>query len=527
MRSMRIWRTFPVTSLLAAALLCGCVGPDFVRPAAPETETYAAKPLPAETVATEVAGGEAQHFLPGRDIPAEWWTLFHSEPLNALIKRALAANPSMRSAQAALRVAEENLSAQIGAFAPTVQGSFSSTRTKNAGGSVSGSTTQTSPVTNLHTAQLSVAYTPDVWGANWRQVEGLEAQAEAQRFQLEATYLTLTSNVVVAAINEASLRGQIVATEEIIRGERELLDILRRQFALGQIAEADVVAQEAALAQLEQTLPPLEKQLEQQRDALTALLGRLPHEEPAETFELASLQLPRDLPVSLPSKLVEQRPDIRQAEANLHAASAQVGVAIANRLPLINLTADMGSVASLITGKDEGYSPTKVGLFTPGTGFWTLGGSVAQTIFDGFSLMHKQRAAEAALEQAEADYRTAVITAFQNVADALSALRLDAKALQSAATTASKARESLQITRQQLELGAISYPALLAAQQTEIQARINLVQTQANRYADTAALFQALGGGWWNRTDTTGITAANDGKTDGKTPSWLERAWPY
>ena len=524
---MRMSKVLATTTALATVLLCGCVGPDFEKPTAPTAETYSAKAQPTETVATDVAGGEAQRFLTGRDIPAEWWSLFHSEPLNALIKRALATNPSMQSAQAALRAADENLAAQIGMFAPTVQGSFSSNRTKNAGGSVSGSTTQTSPVTNLHTAQVSVAYTPDVWGGNWRQVEGLEAQAEAQRFQLEATYLTLTSNVVVAAITEASLRGQIAATEEIIKGERELLDILQRQFALGQIAEADVVAQEAALAQIEQTLPPLEKQLEQQRDALTALIGRLPHEEPAEKFELASLQLPQDLPVSLPSKLVEQRPDIRQAEANMHAASAQVGVAIANRLPLINLTADMGSVASLITGKDVGYSPTKVGLFTPGTGFWTLAGSVTQTIFDGFSLQHKQRAAEAALEQAEADYRTAVITAFQNVADSLSALRQDARALQAAATTASKAKESLQITRRQLELGAISYTALLTAQQSEAQARINLVQTQASRFSDTAALFQALGGGWWNRTDATGLIAKNAGNAEKTDPTWLERAWPY
>ena len=198
--------------------------------------------------------------------------------------------------------------------------------------------------------------------------------------------------MVVAAVNEASLRGQIKATAEIIAVERQLLDILRRQNGLGQIAAADVVAQEAAVAQAEQTLPPLQKQLEQQRDALTALLGRLPSEVTAETFDLAALHLPQDLPVSLPSKLVEQRPDIRQAEANLHAASALVGVAVAARLPLINLTADMGSAASYGTGKG--------GLFTPGMGFWTLAGSLTQPLFDGGTLMHKERAARAALEQA-------------------------------------------------------------------------------------------------------------------------------
>jgi len=490
-------------SLLILLLASACVGPDFERPPAPEAGAYGAGAAPAETPATAVAGGEAQRFLAGRDIPAEWWALFHSEPLNALVKQALSGNPSMQSAQAALRVADENVSAQLGIFAPTVQAGFSSSRSKNATGSLTGTAAQTSPVTTLHTAQLSVSYAPDVWGTNWRQLENLEAQAEAQRFQVEATYLALTSNVVVAAVNEASLRGQIAATGDIIKVERDLLEILRRQHALGQIAEADVVAQEAALGQAEQTLPPLERQLEQQRDALTALLGRYPDQAPAETFDLAGLHLPQDLPVSLPSKLVEQRPDIRQAEANLHAASALVGVAIGNRLPVINLTADMGSTASLLTGSDKGYSPAKVGLFTPGTGFWSLAGSVSGTLFDGFSLMHKQRAAEAAFDEAGAQYRATVIAAFQNVADALSALRQDARTLQAAATTAGKAAQSLQITSRQLELGAISYPALLAAQQTEMQARITLVQAQANRFADTAALFQALGGGWWNRPEAT------------------------
>ncbi len=485
--------------LLAAALLCGCVGPDFQPPAPPAVTGYSPGALPAATAAADVGGGAAQHFDVGRDLPAEWWTLFRSKPLSALVAQALKANPDLQAAEAALKVARETVAAQQGGFFPTLSAGFDSTRSKDATGTVSPSTTSTAPVTNLHTAQLSVSYTPDVWGGNWRAVESLGAQAEAQRFQLEATHLTLASNVVVAAVNEASLQGQIAATGQIIAVERDLLDILRRQNALGQIADADVVAQEAAVAQAEQTLPPLQKQLDQQRDALTALVGRLPSEAPAETFDLASLHLPEDLQVSLPSRLVEQRPDIRQAEANLHAASAQIGIAIANRLPLVNLTAGMGSTASLLTGTDSGYDPAKVGLFTPGTGFWSLAGSMTATLFDGFSLMHKQRAAEAAYRQAEAQYRSAVNTAFQNVADSLSALQRDAEALRSAATTAGKADESLGIIRRQLELGAVSYPQLLAAQQTELQARVTLVQAQASRYADTAALFQALGGGWWNR----------------------------
>ena len=478
-----------VAAAMASALLWGCVGPDFERPAPPSDAAGYGQPV-GETASGEVAGGEAQHLQLGRDVPAEWWSLFQSEPLTALVGQALKANPNLQAAQAALVAAQENTKAQQGGFWPSLTGSLDATRAKDAG-SVSSNSTSPSPIYNLYTAQLGVSYSPDVWGGTWRQVESAEAQEEAQRFQLEATVLTLASNVVVAAVNEASLRGQIAATGEIIRIERELLDILRRQFGLGQIAEADVVAQEAAVAQAEQTLPPLAKQLEQSRDALAALVGALPAEGPAAKFEMASLHLPQDLPVSLPSKLVEQRPDIRQAEANLHAASAQLGVAIAARLPLINLTAGMGSTAAFIGGSE--------GLFTPGMGFWNLSGGLTLPLFDGFTLLHKERAARALLDQAEAQYRATVIGAFQNVADSLSALRQDSESLRAAAITAAKADQSLTITRRQLELGAVSYPALLNAEQTELQARITLVQAQAARFADTAALFQALGGGWWNR----------------------------
>ena len=259
------------------------------------------------------------------DIPGQWWTLFHSKPLNDLIEQALKANPDLEAAQAALRGAWENVYAQQGAFFPSVEANYNPTRQKTAG-------VLTSPLANsnytysLHTAQVTVAYTPDVFGGTRRQVESLKAQADSQRFQLEAAYLTLTSNVVAAAIQEAALRGQIAATRRIIEIQSHSLELLRRQYALGQIANADVVAQEAALAQAQAMLPPLEKQLAQQRDLLARLVGRFPSETLPEEFELSSLQLPQELPVSLPSKLVEQRPDVRSAEEQLHAASAEIGV---------------------------------------------------------------------------------------------------------------------------------------------------------------------------------------------------------
>jgi len=287
------------------------------------------------------------------------------------------------------------------------------------------------------------------------------------------------------------LRGQIAATEEIIRIETQALDILRKQLALGQVAGGDVAAVEATLAQAQATLPPLQKQLALQRDLLTALIGRFPSQQPAEKFDLASLQLPPDLPVSLPSKLVEQRPDVRSAEAQMHSASALIGVAVAAQLPQFTLAATGGTTSNLISQF----------ITTPGTAFWTVAGNVAQTVFDAGTLLHKRRAADAAFDQAAAMYRSTVITAFQNVADALHAVQSDAETLRAAVAAERAAFKSLEIARRQLQLGAISYLGLLTAENTYDTALLALVQAQAARFADTAALFQALGGGWWNRED--------------------------
>jgi NodT family efflux transporter outer membrane factor (OMF) lipoprotein len=473
-------------------LLTGCaVGPDFERPAAPDVEGYTPGPLPGKTVSAEVAGGEEQRLVQGLDIPGQWWTLFRSEALNALIEQALKNNPTLPAAEAALRLAWENVYAGEGAFFPTAVVSYSPSRNKTATGVVFTSASSGKPWFTLHTAQVVVAYAPDVFGGTRRQVEALMATAEFQRYQVEATYLTLTANVAAAAVQEASLRGQITATEEIIKIETEALGILRKQFELGQVAGGDVAAVEATLAQAQATLPPLQQKLAVQRDLLTALIGRLPSQEPAEKFELASLQLPQDLPVSLPSSLVEQRPDIQSAEAQLHSASAAIGVAVAARLPQFTLAGNAGTVANRISQL----------FITPGTAFWTLAGNVAQTVFDAGTLLHKERAAVAAFDQAAAMYRSTVITAFQSVADVLHALQSDAETLKAAYTAERAAFKSLEIARRQLQLGAIGYLGLLTAENTYNTALLALVQAQAARFADTAALFQALGGGWWNRSD--------------------------
>jgi NodT family efflux transporter outer membrane factor (OMF) lipoprotein len=481
-----------IAVVAATLLLSACaVGPDFQPPAAPDVSGYMAAPLAQQTSSAAVEGGEAQHFVQGLDIPGQWWTLFHSPPLNRLVEDAVKNNPTLPAAEAALRQAWENVYAEQGAFFPTVEVSFSPSRSKTATGAVSAASASGKPWFSLSTAQIAVSYNPDVFGGTRRQVESLVATADYQRFQLEAAYLTLTSNVVAAAVQEASLRGQIAATEEIIKIETESLDILHKQLALGQVAEADVAAVEATLAQAQTSLPPLQKQFAVERDMLTALLGRLPSQEPSETFELASIRLPQELPVSLPSKLVEQRPDVQSAEAQLHAASAEIGVAMAAILPQFSLTPTAGFASNQF---DQLF-------MTPGTAFWTLVGTATQTVFDAGTLLHKKRAAEAAFDEAAATYRSTVVAAFQNVADSLHALVSDADTLTAAYSAERAAFKSLEISRAQLQLGAIGYLGLLQAENTYDTALLALVQAQAARYADTAALFEALGGGWWNRTD--------------------------
>jgi NodT family efflux transporter outer membrane factor (OMF) lipoprotein len=474
---------------LLLATLSGCaVGHQFKTPAPPKDATYGAASQASATVGAEGMGGDAQRFIVGLDIPGDWWTLFQSPKLSALVDEALRANPNVDAAKAALRQAHELYAAQWTSYFPTLQGSFGAARSQFPSETLTSPTTAPSSIYSLYTAQLTLSYMPDVFGATRRAVEAARAQMEASRYQLQATYVTLSSNVVVTVVQEASLRGQIAATQRLLQLQHRLTEIVRRQRSLGTASALDVLAQESAEAQTAQTLPPLQKQLGQTRDALSALLGRLPSAEPAATFALDDLKLPDDLPVSVPSKLVRQRPDVRQAEENLHFASAEAGVALADMLPQFSINADLGS------------SALKLGrLFTPYTGFWDLGASLTQTLFDAGALIHKYRAADAALDQAGAQYRAAVILACQNVADTLRALQADAQALQASAEADQAAKRTFEMSEQQLRLGTISSVAVLNAEQTYEQAELTLVQAQANRYADTAGLFQALGGGWWNR----------------------------
>jgi len=488
-----------------AALAASCaVGPRYHRPEAPADAGYAPTPLPESSASAPVHGGEAQRLSSDRDISFEWWQLFQCAALNALVERAFRANPTIASAQAALVQAQELVYAQRGFFFPTIGANYDFERQKVAGNltvdnapGTEGNGDNLNPPPraaplfyNFHTAQLTVGFVPDVFGANWRQVESLAAQTEAQRFALEATYITLAANVVAAAIQEASLRAQIEATRQIIAADEKSLQILRDQLRLGFAMRMDVAAQESALAQAEATLPPLQKQFEQTRDLIRALVGNLPNQEVAETFELDALQLPPQLPVSLPARIIEQRPDVRAAEAGLHAANAQVGVAVAAMLPQFS-----------ITGAYGGNADQFAWMFRSGGPFWSLVGSVSQPIFEGGTLLHRKRAADDALKQAAAQYQSSVLTAYQNVADTLHASLSDADALAANVRAENAARVTYDLTRRQMDVGYVNYLILLNAETTYQQALILRVQAQATRFGDTVALFQALGGGWWNRKE--------------------------
>jgi len=492
---------------VCAALSACAVGPNFHKPAAPAQVDYAPTPLPAETPSAPGLAGDAQKFIAGGELRYDWWKSFDNPALDSLVDRALRANPSVPAARAALAQAQELVYAQQGYFFPTLGADYQFERQKlsgNTGGNspgIQGNGTviatgsnpngppYNSPVIyNFHTAELTVGYTPDVFGANRRQVESLDAQAQYQRFELEATYLSLVANVVGAAIQEASVRAQIAATEAIIADNQKSLEIMRDKLAQGYAMRLDVAAQEAALGQALQLLPPLQKQLEQTRDLIRVLAGNLPNEDVAETFELKDLKLPGDVPLSLPSKIIEQRPDVRAAEEQLRATNAQVGVAIANRLPQFAITGAVGGNASVFSQ-----------MFSSGGPFWNVIASASQTIFDGNTLLHEQRAAEQALKQSAALYRSTVLSAYQNVADTLHAMLADADALSAAVVTERAAEEERDLTQARRAAGYTDYLTELTAEMTYQQAVLALAQARALRFGDTAALYQSLGGGWWNR----------------------------
>ena len=475
-------------SALATSLMLGCyvlisgctVGPDFKKPTPPESSNNYTR----ETVLTD---GSSQVVDVNQAIPKDWWTLFESAELNQFVKEALNNNPSVQVAQTSLRVAKENTLAQFASFFPNAQVGYSKSRQQDPVGTVAPTMANNAPIYSLNSSSLNVGFVPDVFGLNRRTVEALKAQETIQRNQITATYLTLAANTASSLIQEASLQDQIKETRKLIEINQNALSLIKKQADSGGANGLDISTQESLLSQLEQALPPLQKQLEIYRDQLAVLTGNAPSQKKFTDLSLSQFSLPQTLPNKIPSKLVEQRPDVKAAEAYVHASSAQVGIALANRLPQFSITAAFGGVAN-------GFGQ----MFDKGNRFWGLEGGVSQNIFDFGALKHKQRAAEAALDQSSALYRQTVLTAFQNVADTLYSLDSDQKAINAALNSEAVAQKTLTIVQSQLDAGDVNIFAIWTAQTAYHQAKINVVQAKAQQYIDTVALFQSLGGSWNN-----------------------------
>lgn len=477
-----------ISVIILSLTLAGCMlGPDFHSPRSPDVSSYTVKPLGKKTVSTKKSpAGRAQRFMVGEDIPADWWHLYRSRALNALIERGLVNSPSLASSQAALRQAEEALNVQVGNLLfPAVNAQLLGQRQRFPGTSI-GSDFPPS-IFNLFNATLNVSYTLDVFGASRRQIESLRAQVDYQQYELIASYLTLTSNIVTMAVTVASLEDQIKATRELIREQEAQLQIIDKQYELGSASLENVLSQQTLVDQTISTLPVLQQRHAQAYHALAVLVGDFPNGR-LPRIKLSDLNLPNKLPVSVPSKLVRQRPDVQASEALLHAASAQIGVATANLFPQFTLTGNYGW---------SGNIPST--LFQPFNKVWAYGGSLTQPLFQGGALLAQRREAIAAFRQAYANYRQTVLLSFQNVADSLRAVQNDARRFKALTMAENAARKNVTLTRDQYRLGGASYLNLLNAEQQYQQTVIARIQAQAARYNDTTALFQALGGGWWNR----------------------------
>lgn len=475
--------------VMATLALAGCaVGPNFRVPAAPAVDRYTDPPLPQATVTASTAGGDAQRFLTGEKVPQRWWTSFGNAEIDRRVQQAFQHSPTVAAAQATLRQAEENAKASESGMFPHLDANAGATRQKQSGAQfagLGGGAGSGSKPFNIFNAGVSVGYVFDIFGGVRRGIEAQEAQADLQRAQLDATYLALAANVVTASLQEASLHEQVQANQQIVDALKQQLSIAEKQQAIGSKSFSDTLAVRTQLATANATLPGLQAQLATTRNQLATYLGVTSAQLALQPVTLDQVTLPGDIPVSLPSTMVAQRPDIRAAAAQLHAATASVGVATANMLPQLTLSASAGSQA-LSSGD----------LFSAGTGAWSVGLNILQPLFHAGELLHKRRAAEAGMDAALANWQQTVLVAFQNVADSLQALQYDAETLAALATAEHDASQLLSLTRGQYQVGAVGYLNLLSAVQTYQEARVALIKSRTARLADTAALYAALGGGW-------------------------------
>ncbi|MDH0684184.1 efflux transporter outer membrane subunit [Achromobacter animicus] len=471
----------PLVSMALCALLSACaVGPDFDTPAAPDVAAYTPNGQDA------LPAGQ-QRLQAGADIPAQWWQLFRSDALDRLVRQALDASPTLEEARARLRQAQEDLAADTGGrMLPAVDGNLSAARKKVDPAAYGVPVAEPPPPFTLYNASIDVSYTLDVFGANRRALESLAAQTDYQAHELQAARMSLAANVVTAAIRQADLAERLTATRDLLAAQVSQQDIMRKRLDAGGIALADLRNQELLVAQTRATVPPLEYQLAQVTHQLANYLGVLPAALQSPPLRLADLTLPPDVPTGVPSALTRQRPDILAAEALWRKASADVGVATANLYPQFTLTASFGSQR---TGVNE---------LSDGVNVWNLGLGLVQPLFHGGELRARKRSAEAAYDAAAASFRQTVLDGFRQVADALRALQTDGDAFAAYDDAWRRADEAERIATGRYQAGGISHLSLLDSQRQVLQTRISRIEADAARYTDTAALLQALGGGWWN-----------------------------
>jgi len=493
------------TVALILTLAEGCtVGPHYHAPAPPAVTSYTPRPQPNETVGSTGPAGSVQHLSPSAEIPAQWWSLFQSPELNSMVNEALQNSPTLEQATARLKHAQEELSARTGATKyPSVTGNASAKAVQLNLAAYGIPLKNPSPFLLLN-GSVAVSYALDLFGANRHLIEGLRAEREYQQWQLEGARLMLAGNVVSAAIRQAELQEQIEITRQMLDVQQQELSITQERYHAGGVSDYDLRSQRTAVAQIEATLPPLEQQRDAIHDQLALLLGKSPAEAHIPSISLAGLRLPEQLPVSLPSSLVRQRPDILATEALLHQASANVGVATANQYPQIILSGSGGAIGT---------------NFTAGGDIWNVGSSLAQPIFNGGSLRAEKRKAQAAYDEADAVYRQSVLEAFREVADVLYAIQHDAETLQARVEAANEAQAAYHIASQRYAAGGISHLNLLDAQRQQLQTALDRTNSTASRYADSATLLQALGGGWWNQTYTATPAAKPSAKASKASPS--------
>ncbi len=483
---MKNWTTLAAFSGALAALAGCATGPDFPAPSPPRT-TSCGEAVEERTVEARGPGGVSQKFDAKTDIPAQWWELFRCEALDASVREALESSPTMAQAAARLRQAQEEYNAQAGSTRyPAVDAGLLAKRQKVNPEAMG---MENAPVPDpfaVYHASISVSYAFDLFGKDRRVLEGLKAQVDRREYELEAARQTLAANVVLTGIRQAELERQLALAQDIVSARAEQMEIARKREEAGGISIQDLERQGMWLEQARAALPALEKQHRQVLRQMAVYRGREPAEAAGEPLELDALHLPGELPAGLPSEVARQRPDIRAAEAVWRRACANVGVATANLYPQFTLTANLGS------------QETDVGDLLSAANVWSIGGELMQPIFHGGALRARKRAAVAAYDEAAAAYRETVLRGLQEVADALQAVEADARTLQARAAAADHARAAREIAERQVEAGGLSRAAALEERIRQLQAEGERVQAQAARYADTAALFHALGGGWWN-----------------------------